>query len=310
MTTPLKHKRISGLAAGALLLTLATPALADIEVPIRVPSSPNITPPFVILPDTDANKDGGGLASNQLSLAVGAAVVSDYEGSSHYSLSPVAGATARWRGHAIAWRGNSLGVDLVPEYRHQTFKFVVVPFIEINRNRVGTQSQPAVALLPDRKMAVQGGAVLGVVWKGVLLSKNDSLTVQVSASHDLGAVHRSFEATPSVSYVVPLSKAALVSTSASLDAVGAGYGRYYFGIDSAASVASGLPVYRAGGGIKSVNFGLGGLVSLRGDLRKGFAVGLLLNYERLLGGFADSPLVAMVGNANQFSTVVGLTYTF
>ena len=291
MTTPLKHKRISGLAAGALLLTLATPALADIEVPIRVPSSPNITPPFVILPDTDANKDGGGLASNQLSLAVGAAV---------FALCVP----------AIAQTPPVTGVDLVPEYRHQTFKFVVVPFIEINRNRVGTQSQPAVALLPDRKMAVQGGAVLGVVWKGVLLSKNDSLTVQVSASHDLGAVHRSFEATPSVSYVVPLSKAALVSTSASLDAVGAGYGRYYFGIDSAASVASGLPVYRAGGGIKSVNFGLGGLVSLRGDLRKGFAVGLLLNYERLLGGFADSPLVAMVGNANQFSTVVGLTYTF
>ncbi len=62
--------------------------------------------------------------------------------------------------------------------------------------------------------------------------------------------------------------------------------------------------------MKSAAFGLGGMVSLGGDLRKGFAVGAKLNYQRLLGDFADSPLVALRGNPDQFSAGVGLAYTF
>ena len=91
---------------------------------------------------------------------------------------------------------------------------------------------------------------------------------------------------------MPLSKAALVTASASFDVVGAGYARYYYGIDAAGSLASGLPAYRPGGGISSAGLGLGGLVSLRGDLRKGFAVGGLVNvglYSTLVH-FAPPPL--------------------
>ena len=39
-------------------------------------------------------------------------------------------------------------------------------------------------------------------------------------------------------------------------------------------------------------------------------MGGLINYERLLGDFAGSPIVAMRGNPNQFSAALGLAYTF
>jgi len=304
----LMKNRACQLAAAVLMMTPATPVFADVVGPVRVLPIPILIPPFVLPPDPNAV--GEGVAPDRVFIAVGAAVASDYEGSSHYILTPAAGVTARLHGHLIVWHGNSLGIDLVREHRNETFKLIVAPFIDLNLNRVKTPHNPIVALLPERKLAVEGGGVVGFVWTGILTSQYDSLTVQVSAAHDLGTVHRSFVVTPSVGYVAPLSKAALVSVQASFDVVGAGYARYYYGIESAASAASGLPLYRPGGGIKSASLGLGGMVSLHGDLRKGFAVGVLLSYERLLGDIANSPLVAMQGNPNQFSTTLGLTYTF
>ena len=41
---------------------------------------------------------------------------------------------------------------------------------------------------------------------GVLMSRFDSLTVEVSAAHDLGSVHKSFTITPSVVYLAARSQ--------------------------------------------------------------------------------------------------------
>jgi len=291
-----------------LIMSTATPAVADVVVPARVLPTPIIPPPFVVVPDIDAAEEG--LAPDRLTVVVGAAMASDYEGSDDYIFGPVAGATARVHGHSIAWQGNSLGVDLVPEYRKQTFKLSVAPFINLNLDRTGTPHDPVVALIRKRKKALEGGVEVGFTRTGILTSRRDSLTVRVSGAYDLGSVHRSFIVTPSVVYAMPLSKAVLVSASASFDVVGARYARYYFGIDSDASASSGLPFYRPNGGVKSAAFGLGSVVSLRGGSRKGFAVGTKLNYQRVLGKFSHSPLVAIRGNPNQFSAAIGVAYTF
>lgn len=295
------------LTAVALVMGGTSPAVADVVVPPRILPAPIIVPPLVVPPETGL---GEGLAPDRLSVVAGIAVASDYEGSDHYVLGPVAGAMARVHGHAIAWQGTSLSIDLVPEYRNRRSKFIVAPFIGLNSDRTGKPSDPVVALIRKRKIAVEGGGVVGYARSGVLTSRMDSLTVQISGSFDLGSVHRSFVVTPSAVYLAPLSKAVMVAMSASVDIVGAGYARYYFGIDANAHAASGLPVYRPTGGLKSATIGLGGAVSLSGDLRQGFAVGALLNYERLLGAFADSPLVEMRGNPNQFSVALGVAYTF
>lgn len=280
-------------------------------MPASVLPIPAIPPPFVVIPEISDTEIGQGeLAPDRLSVVVGAAVANDYEGSNDFVLGPVAGAAGRLRGHLIAWQGNSLGVDLIPERRGARFKLIVAPFISLNLNRTGTPHDPIVALLPQPGMAAEGGVVVGFSRTGVLTSRFDSLTVQISGAHDLGSVHKSFIVTPTVIYTAPLSKAVMVSASAAFDVAGPGYARRYFGIDTAASEASGLPYYRPGGGVKSMSLGLSGAVSLSGDLRKGLAVGTKLNFQRLLGEFADSPIVAMRGNPNQFSAAIGMAYTF
>lgn len=250
------------------------------------------------------------MAPDRLTIAAGALVVPDYEGSDDYTITPAAGALARWHGHNISLHGTALSIDLVPERDGRTFKWIVAPLASLNFDRVSTPSDPVVGLIRKRKLELELGGTVGFTKTGVLTSAYDTLTVQISGSHDVGAVSKSFIITPTVQYVMPLSKAAVVGASLSADVVGGRYARYYFGIGPISSGLSGLPQYRPSGGLKSITAGLMGAVSLHGDITRGLAVGGLINFERLVGDFAATPLVATRGSANQFIAAIGLGYTF
>ncbi|MEO6581309.1 MAG: MipA/OmpV family protein [Sphingomicrobium sp.] len=86
-------------------------------------------------------------------------------------------------------------------------------------------------------------------------------------------------------------------------------GRYqsaYFGVDSEAAIASGLPVYRPGAGIHAVALASG--LTYQFSERVGmFGFG---RFERLVGDAAKSPIVRELGSRNQLSGGLGLSYTF
>jgi outer membrane protein len=80
----------------------------------------------------------------------------------------------------------------------------------------------------------------------------------------------------------------------------------YFGIDAVQAVATGLPVFNAKGGAHSV--GAGVQVSYR--VNPQWEVHSYVEYERLLGDAAASPLVALRGSANQTTVGIGASYSF
>lgn len=84
------------------------------------------------------------------------------------------------------------------------------------------------------------------------------------------------------------------------------YERAYFGVSPAASLASGLPAYRPGGGIYGVALtsGLTYAFNSRWGLF-GYA-----RYERLVGDAAKSPIIRELGSRDQLSGGIGLNYTF
>jgi outer membrane scaffolding protein for murein synthesis (MipA/OmpV family) len=217
---------------------------------------------------------------------------------------------ARVRGHNIAFKGTSLSIDLVPEYRDQRFKIVVAPFANLNFDRASSPRDPMVGLIRKRKVALEMGGTVGLTWNGVITSKYDTLTVQISASHDVGNISQSFIVTPTAQYLTPLSEKSVVGMSLSADVVGGRFARYYFGVGPKASAASGLPVFTPSGGIKSATMGVMGAYALGHDLNHGFALGALFSYERLLGDFARTPLVATRGSPGQVVGSLGLGYTF
>lgn len=84
------------------------------------------------------------------------------------------------------------------------------------------------------------------------------------------------------------------------------YQRAYFGVSSAASTASGLPVYLPKGGIHAV-----ALVSgLSYQFTPRFGLFGYARYGRLVGNAAKSPIVRQLGSRDQVSGGIGLSYTF
>ena len=84
------------------------------------------------------------------------------------------------------------------------------------------------------------------------------------------------------------------------------YQRAYFGVDSGAAAASGLPVYRPDAGLHAVALTSG----LSYQLGPRFGLFGFGRYERLLGDAAKSPIIREFGSRNQLSGGLGLTYTF
>ena len=84
------------------------------------------------------------------------------------------------------------------------------------------------------------------------------------------------------------------------------YERAYFGVTPAASLASGLPAYRPGGGVHGVAVASGATYALNSR----WALFGYARYERLVGDAAKSPIIRQLGSRNQLSGGVGLNYTF
>jgi MipA family protein len=80
----------------------------------------------------------------------------------------------------------------------------------------------------------------------------------------------------------------------------------YFGIDAVQAMATGLPAFNAKGGAHSV--GAGAQVSYR--ITPQWEVHAYVEYERLLGDAAKSPLVTLRGSPNQTTVGIGASYAF
>jgi outer membrane protein len=80
----------------------------------------------------------------------------------------------------------------------------------------------------------------------------------------------------------------------------------YFGINAAQAAASGLPAFDAKGGLHSAGAG----VQLRYRIDPQWEVHSYVEYQRLVGGAADSPLVMQRGSPDQVAAGIGVSYSF
>ncbi|MDX2264125.1 MAG: MipA/OmpV family protein [Hyphomicrobiales bacterium] len=80
----------------------------------------------------------------------------------------------------------------------------------------------------------------------------------------------------------------------------------YFGVSAADSIASGLAPFDAEGGLHSV----GATVSASYQVSERLSLKAYAEYDRLLDGAADNPLVDDRGSEDQFSVGVGAAYRF
>jgi outer membrane protein len=106
--------------------------------------------------------------------------------------------------------------------------------------------------------------------------------------------------------VVPVTPQLTLSGGPRATLVTAAANQPYFSINDIQSIASGLPVYSAGGGLRSVGAG----AQARYFWTPQLATHVFVEYDRLTDGAADSPLVTQRGSPNQVTIGFGVTRSF
>jgi outer membrane protein len=114
----------------------------------------------------------------------------------------------------------------------------------------------------------------------------------------VGALGADYIARDGDNYVFSIGPRVLISNGR--------YQRAYFGVDSEAALATGLPVYRPDGGVHAVAATSG----LSYQFGPQFGMFGYARYERLVGDAGKSPIIKEFGSRNQFSGGLGLSYTF
>lgn len=243
-----------------------------------------------------------------LTLAGGIGITADYEGSDDYRLIPVAAVRGRYHGIAFTSRGAYLYVDVIPRGTGKIdFEFGPVVGARFNKRR--HIHDDVVERLPKTNTAIEVGGFAGIGLNG-LTNPYDRLGFRVDVLHDLANAHQSTVISPTIEFSTPVSRTTYVGLNTGLEFVSNKYADYYYSITPAGSIASGLPVFDADGGLKAWKAGLLVNQSLSGDLLHGFSIFGTGQYSRLQGDFKRSPIVSQRGNANQWLGAIGLAYTW
>ena len=276
----------------ALVLGLAAaPAAAQ---PAATGALPN--------PDDLASRDS-------FSLGVGAAIIPDYEGSDDYKFTPLAAVRGQYHGISFYTLGSYLYVDVIP--RNSKFEFDAGPIVGFRSNKRRKIEDEVVENLRKTKSAFEVGGFAGVSAHGVT-NPYDTLSFRVDVLRDVGSAHKSTVVSPNVLFSTPLSRTTYVAASAGAEFVGGKYADYYYSIDADNSLRTAgiLPLYNADGGMKNWKLGLLVNQSITGDLLRGFSIFGAGQYSRLVGDFADAPIVDERGSASQWIGAAGVAYTW
>ena len=248
--------------------------------------------------------------NNAINIGIGASVRPSYSGSNDYVVGPAAIIRGKIAGFSFETTGPEVSVDLIRNASDNGVKFKIGPVAGVGLNRSSQIRDPRVAALGNIRAAAHLGAFVGMQKSGVITSRFDSLSFEVSHVRDVGSVHKSSITNAKIQYATPLSLKTFVSIAASATIVGDRYAQTYYGLSLAASAASGLRRYDLDGGVKDVGVTFIGAQSLGQDVRRGASLFAVAGYSRLLGRFKASPIVADAGSANQVFGAFGVGYSF
>jgi len=133
----------------------------------------------------------------------------------------------------------------------------------------------------------------------------DWLRGRVELRQGIGG-HHGLVSDLSADLVMPVTKQLTLSGGPRMTLASTAATSPYFGITPAQSTASGLPVYDAGGGLRSLGAGW----QARYQWSPQWASHVFVEYERLAGDAANSPLVIQHGTRDQIQVGLGVTYSF
>lgn len=288
-----RHFALTSLAA--TLGAIAAPALAQSDIATSTTTSTEQPTIF----DGDYLLVGGGPA-----------YVPSYEGSDDYLITGNPILRGSYGGVDFELAGTTFSADVFANPNDAQVNLLFGPAVRVNLNRTRRITDPVVAALGKKDIAVEAGGFAGIAINGVT-NPYDTLTARVDVVTDITGEHDGTLITPSIGFATPLSTALYSFVSIEATHASDNYMDSFFSVTPAGTLASGLPTYSAGGGWKNYAVTAGLTYDLSGDLRDG-GLGLFVggSYARLLNDAADSPIVSLRGDRDQWFASAGVTYAF
>lgn len=130
--------------------------------------------------------------------------------------------------------------------------------------------------------------------------------VGVEVGQDVAGGHNGLVAAAYAGSQLPLGGGWALEGGAQVTWVSENFMQRTFGVTEAQSLASGLPEFNAGAGIKDV----AGRIGLRFDKWKHWNFSSYVAYSRLMNDAANNPLVELRGSPNQFMWAISGQYRF
>lgn len=234
------------------------------------------------------------------SLSAGIGIRPDYMGSKDMEPTPYVAGDLAYDRYFLEFQGKevSLGLEVMSGLS-------LGAMADIENGRDDSVKSARVSRLPEIDDATHVGGFARYAWRG-LFGGPDELTLEATYLTDVSNTHDGAVGSLGLAYGRRLGDRWSVGAGVRLTHVDDKYAGTYFGVTPAASVASGLPAYAPGGGLRDI----GVSAKLAYALDENWNVQLLGSYKQLMGDFKDSPVVRGEGRAGQFSGAVAIGYRF
>ncbi|MDO8349565.1 MAG: MipA/OmpV family protein [Gallionella sp.] len=230
------------------------------------------------------------------SIGMGVAVIPEYEGSKG-SKTRVMPNINLYYGDSLFFTRMTAGANLLHYKTEQGVSITAGPLLALRRGR-NQDDNTALNGLGDISTGLDAG--------GFVRFRKQGWQASVDVRQNITNSNQGATVKLSVGHGIPLGqnlklRANLETTWASTD-----YMKTFFGIDALQSAQSGIAQYTAGSGFKDAGVSVMADYAITRDW-SGFAT---LRYKQLLGGAADSPIVASLGSKDQVSAGIGIKYHF
>ena len=247
-------------------------------------------------------------------IGLGAGMVPSYAGSDDYIAFPLPLIVGRVGGVGISPNGPGFVLDLnspKPSFVPRTKPRVSFgPAFRFRNDRNNRISDEVVARAGKLDAALEVGAAAGISFPGVA-KRFDQLTIGVQARKDVLGAHDGLIVEPQIAYRAPIGRAMVLQAQVSAEFIDDNFADYYFTVSPAQALATGLPQFRADGGLNRIGTTALLTYDLSGNaLDGGWNVTGIGGYSRLVGDGADTPYTRLRGDANQFILGLGVGYTF
>ena len=247
-------------------------------------------------------------------IGIGVGFVPSYAGSDDYVAFPLPLIVGRLGGVGISPNGPGLVLDLnspPPAMRvRKGARIAFGPAFRFRNDRNNRIRDDVVARAGRLDAALEVGGNVAIGWPGVF-KLFDQLSVGVQARRDVLGAHDGVIIEPQITYRAPVGRSFAMQVQAGAEFVDDNFADYYFTVSPAQALATGLPQFRADGGLNRIGTTAILTYDLDGNpLSGGWAITGIGGYSRLIGDSANTPYTRLRGDADQFIIGAGLAYTF